>query len=308
MDIKKIILVINELAGSKISKVFIPFLESRLNLNKYELKKVYYKSEKTLPEKINFHCSDENTLFVVFGGDGTLNLVLNGIMNSNFIDNSYILPLPFGSTNLFCKKLGIKSYKNAFELINKKNYVEVDVLKVEYGDDFSKRNYFFSWMSTGFDEIVVKDMYGFVKLVMGKLGYLLHGLINFLKHSFNDIKIKYNGNDLIGTYLIVGQVKYYGSRLFRPLFKSSLFDNKIDLFLIKSRKKSQIIYSLILIIFRSLFSLKFNSKYVEYVKSDEFLISSSNNKLFQIDGDLCGKLPAKVSMDDKKVKVLSPKK
>ena len=302
MKFKKVFLVVNNYAGKRITNVILPFLELGLSNRNISYDKVYFESVKELPNKIS-SLSSKGVLFVTLGGDGTLNLVLNGIMKSNYI-RSFVLPLPFGSSNLFCKKVGLKSYKDFFDIIDDPKLRKIDVLKVNYGKDLSNEKYFLSWLSSGFDEKVVENISNSVKLFMGKLGFILYGIIRFIKHSFNEYTLSTDKDNLKGSYFIIGQLNYYATRLFRPLYNSSLDDGKFDVFLIKTKRKHRILYSLFLVFLTSFFTKRMKSRFFEHYKLSKITVSSNFKSEFQIDGDICGNLPIKVSVSKYKLNLL----
>lgn len=147
-----------------------------------EENKIEYKGYKTegkghataLAKKLTTDLSCDITL-VIFGGDGTINEVINGIQDFSKVRIGVI---PTGSGNDFVRGIGItKNVKNNItNIINETNEVVVDLGLISIGD--SKR-YFAISQGMGMDAIVCKKALTskqkkfLNKLHLGKLTYLL---------------------------------------------------------------------------------------------------------------------------------------
>lgn len=98
------------------------------------------------------------THFIVAGGDGTLNEIVNGIFNGKNIqcDNIVIGMLPVGTGNDWIRTFGIPdNYQMAMDIILKGKTVVQDIGLVEYTDQGSNINRFFvNIAGFGFDAMV----------------------------------------------------------------------------------------------------------------------------------------------------------
>lgn len=99
--------------------------------------------------------------FIVVGGDGTLNEVVNGIFTQQHADPSSIMlgMIPVGTGNDWCRMFGIPSdYRKAIEMIVKSETYVQDVGILEYHVNGGKadRRYFVNIAGMGFDAMVLE--------------------------------------------------------------------------------------------------------------------------------------------------------
>jgi YegS/Rv2252/BmrU family lipid kinase len=157
--------------------------------------------------------------FILVGGDGTLNEVVNGIFfQKNIPTTEFLLAMiPVGTGNDWCRMFHIPfKYKQAIKVIrNEKTFIQ-DIGKVNYFiSSTSKRRYFINVAGMGYDAVVAaktnKDK------EMGKGGVLtylknLFTSLLFYKHSSIEIKIDGENSGIKNkTFsLSVGICKYNG--------------------------------------------------------------------------------------------------
>ena len=139
---------------------------------------------------------DPDVHFIVYGGDGTLNEAISGIMEAGTGHISKITVMPYGSGNDTIKTIETLSDNNKVKEMN------LDVIK--YNDKFS-----INMLNIGFDCNVVSSASKFKKKlkIAGKLSYLLGVATEFFKpfgENFtieatceNDEKFTYNGSCLL---------------------------------------------------------------------------------------------------------------
>jgi len=111
--------------------------------------------------------------FIVCGGDGTINEVVNGIMEANAQDRAAFSVMPTGSGN---------DFRRAFE--NEKGERKIDLIKYN-------GTYAVNMINIGFDCDVAEKtgLYKNKKLISGSSAYIL-GVLNVLSHKLGqDFKI-----------------------------------------------------------------------------------------------------------------------
>ncbi len=177
----------------------------------------------TLPQK----AADEGfTHFIAVGGDGTLNEVVNGIINSfkteegcdwAKIKEIKIGILPSGSGNDFVKNLGYKTLDELKNLINRDSSGLVDVGFAEYLDrGMNKAERFFinvSDVGIGGEVVINKE-----KLPMalpGEVNYFLAIVSTFLTYKKKLINVKAKEFNWEGTVLnfVIANAKYFGNSI-----------------------------------------------------------------------------------------------
>lgn len=180
----------------------------------------------------------KNTLLYACGGDGTLNNVINGIMNAENHDFVGVTHIPRGSGNDF-----IKSFKRPELFFSAENMVlgfkrkkDVDLIKVN-------DRYCINIASAGLDARVCKSFGKFRKSVFqGKAGYTASALINLAKGISKKMQIKIfdlSDNDLVAKYMekdltlvCVANGSYYGGG-YHVVPEAEIDDGILDVLIIK---------------------------------------------------------------------------
>ncbi|MBR4880456.1 MAG: hypothetical protein IKU19_00880 [Clostridia bacterium] len=123
--------------------------------------------------------------FIVCGGDGTINEVVNGIMSAGAADRAYFSVAPTGSGNDF-----VKNFKNE----KKKHRIDL----IRYND-----RYAVNMINIGFDCSVVEKtlLYKNKKLISGSMAYII-GVVNvFMSKMGQNMKLRITDeNDEISEY------------------------------------------------------------------------------------------------------------
>ena len=202
----KHVIVINPISGKcKGKKYGIAVLKL---LKKYDINAEIVISEypNHLTEISKKLSQEEKTRFYVLGGDGTLNEVASGILNTD----SEIVAIPTGTGNDFVKSI---SYYNSIRKIVrgsiKKDAKKTDILKL------NNNRYCVNILNCGFDATVAKNLDIFRKLnfLSGKAKYnisLLYTLLRNKNYKFKiriDKKKTYKGSF---TLAVIANGKYYG--------------------------------------------------------------------------------------------------
>lgn len=183
--------------------------------------------------------------FIVVGGDGTLNEVVNGIFFQKDVHtNEFLLAMiPVGTGNDWCRMFNIPfNYKKAVKLIKQCRTFTQDIGKVSYFKNSTpKRRYFINVAGMGYDAVVAaktnKDKEHGKGGVFTYLKNLLTSLI-FYKHTKIKIEID-NGIDLCeceAFSLSVGICKYNGGGM-KQLPDAVADDGLFDVTLIKKLSK-----------------------------------------------------------------------
>lgn len=172
------------------------------------------------------------TRFVVYGGDGTANEVLNGIMKSGKNDTVQLKVIPTGTGNDF-----IKSF-NSIE--GKEQVKKIDIIK--YNDKFA-----LNILNFGFDcnVVISTQKYKKIPLISGSFAYVLGVADRFVKKMGEDFSFEYvDENDVLHTtsdtctLCTVANGRYYGGG-FMAAPTADLQDGLLDLMIVKKAKRLQ---------------------------------------------------------------------
>ncbi len=193
------------------------------------------------------HLSEELVLdgyrkIIAVGGDGTINEIVNGIMNSKLNNDVILAFIPSGSGNDFVRTIGIpKNYEKAIKLIKENFQKPVDVGQLN-------NQYFINTLGIGFDAKIAKSA-NKIKFVGGILKYILALLENLKNPETYNLAFK-TDNDLFRNETIllsVGNGKFSGGGF--PLTpEASPFDSKADICLVSSISKFELVKSLLMVL------------------------------------------------------------
>ncbi|MFL0246601.1 diacylglycerol/lipid kinase family protein [Candidatus Clostridium stratigraminis] len=221
--------IINPIAGKGKTLKLIPIIEKVFKARKEKFVIEITKYIGHAAEIAEKYSSEEDYRIYSVGGDGTLNEVLNGIVNTN----SSLAVIPSGTGNDFIKS--IFKYNNKISM-------EAILIKTINGKeeriDLGKVNdrYFLNIASVGFDAEVAYNSIKFKKLpfINGTAAYILGLLITLFKYKNYDLNIKIDNTSLKLNSLLVAVAngRYYGGGI-NVAPKANLKDGFFDVCLIK---------------------------------------------------------------------------
>ena len=170
------------------------------------------------------------TRFIIYGGDGTLNEVVNGIMNAGANKQARISIVPVGTGNDF-----IKNFPDHGEYT-------VDIIK--YNDRYSV-----NIINFGFDCDAVEEMMKLKKLpfIFGSMAYVLGVFSTLMKPIGKKLSVKFTDTDnneqqyngiLLSSVFANGS--FYGGG-FKAAPLASLYDGLLDVMIINKISRPKFI-------------------------------------------------------------------
>lgn len=269
-----LLFIINPVAGGGKAKKLIPIIEEKMQ--EYNIK---YEMEFTTKPKEAIKIAEEksqiyNTIIAV-GGDGTVNEVAKGIINSK---KATLGIIPGGTGNDMSKSLGISmDPKEALEAIIRGKKKNIDIGNVNGYQ-------FLNISGIGFDTEVLRRTESIKKKIKGKLAYILGVLSALIGYKAKEIYFEID-NIIIKrktVLLAVGNGNYYGGGMkILPMSKND--DSFFDVCLVKNISNFKILF-----LFPSIFKgnhIKFE-KYVETYKAKNVKVISKEDKIVNLDGEL----------------------
>lgn len=218
-------------------------------------------------------------IIICSGGDGTLNEVIQGLMNSeNKIPIGYI---PSGSTNDFATTLKIpKRLTNALESIVTGTSLSCDI------GSFNDKYFEYIAAFGAFTEVAYETPQQY-KNMLGHAAYILEGLKHISNIKSYKLKIKINNSETIDGEFIFGMVSNtasVGGLLSTGDF--SVNDGLYEVTLIKTPNSLLELQSVL----SSLLNLKqnINTDYVTFFKASEIDIESETDIPWTLDGEFGG--------------------
>lgn len=271
----KILFIVNPVAGGGRAKNLISdinvFMQDKSI--KYEIKLT--EKPRDAIEITKEGVKDNYETIVAVGGDGTVNEVAIGILESA---KGTLGIIPSGTGNDLARTLDIPfNFKEAIDVIIRGNKKNIDI-------GFVNDNLFLNIASMGLDSEVVKNTEKIKIKIKSKIAYTI-GIINTL-FKFKGKKIKLEIDDKLthkDIFLVaVGNGKYYGGGL-KILPMAITEDGYFHVIVINKISKMKLLF-----LFPSIFMgqhIKFK-KYVEIFKAKKIKIITEEEAYLNVDGEI----------------------
>lgn len=249
--------------------------------------------------------------FIVIGGDGSLNEVINGIADDDAdrLKDVTIALIPVGKGNDWCRSLQLPSaYAKAAKMIAIAHTIPHDIAFVSYKtpSGITKQRLFINIAGLGFDASVAKTVNDAIRdgKRLTKLSYLWHMLLVLL--HFKPIQASYSGpnanaeNEQIFS-MAIGKGQYNGGGM-RQIPHAKPNDGQLGITIIKAIPAWEVLVNI---------GRLFTGSFVKHRKVDtwsanEFTVTSPG-LLVETDGESLGTTPATFGLLTNYLQVVAPK-
>lgn len=292
----KHVFIINPVSGKGLAVKFQEKIEKYFkNKNdKYEIVLTNRSGHAT--EIVKYFTAQEKCRIYSIGGDGTLNEVLNGIVNTD----SSIGVIPAGSGNDFIRTI--------VEGNNFENILEQTIMGVEQEIDLAKINdrYFLNISSAGFDAMVTLNAkkYKKNKYITGSFAYLLSVIITIFNFKTINMDIDIDGEKIKEDILLlaVANGKYYGGGIKIAPF-ADISDNLLDIYVIRKMKFNTILKKLPLVLKGQ---HTYAIKEILYFRGKKIIAKSDSDFMINIDGEIIKDKCIEFQIMPKAIKMIFP--
>lgn len=230
-------------------------------------------------------------VLVAAGGDGTINEVINGMVERG-------LPLaiiPLGTANVLAAEIGLSTRPEDIA----RAIVHGRRVAVTVGRIGERR--FIQMAGLGFDAHVVEAVSPSLKRMLGKGAYVVESLIEIVNHRPTRFEIEIDGTPREAATVILANGHFYAGRFVcapeasvrTPLLHVCLFHDAGRLACIK--------YSLALLL-----GLIPKLKSVETLTARHLVLRGPAGEPVQCDGDILAALPAEVSVEPDRLELMMP--
>ena len=250
------------------------------------------------------------TYIICIGGDGTLNEVVNGMMQGKQVipqeefDQLRIGVLPFGTGNDFAKTIGASFNLPLLKKgIEEDKFKEIDLGLVKFkslsGDDATR--YFINITDVGLGALVVKKVNELPKWLGGSVAYQWAIISTLFSYRLQSVKASADTKIYTGKVInyIVANGKYFGSGM--GIAPDAKPDDGI---------LSVIIVGNVSLPFylKSVSDIK-KSKHIKhpqvfYEQAKEIVVESDVSQPIDMDGEYVGNTPMRIRVVEKAVKVI----
>jgi YegS/Rv2252/BmrU family lipid kinase len=242
---------------------------------------------------------------VAAGGDGTLNEVLNGIADApEGLKQTRLGVLPLGTINVFARELRLPlDIRKVCSLLNSDDgaELELDLGCAEYQTKGGpEKRYFAQLAGAGFDARSVELVNWELKKKVGPAAYVMAGF-QALGGGQPQITIHCNGQEQTGDLILIGNGRFYGGSF--PLFhKSDLQDGVLDAVVFPKVNWQSLPGHLLSFVRGQLFKEGGSI----YLQGQEMTLTANERAALQLEGELVGELPAKITVVPRAVRVVAP--
>lgn len=273
--------------------------------NVIKISNMVYKKEKELPTIFftNDKVKKKDTLskvkdfdnILVSGGDGTLKLFANEIINTN----KTMGIIPQGTVNVLARELNIP-----LDPIKATNIIlQGKTLNVDVGEANGK--VFLNMVSCGIDAKAVMDVNPTAKEIMGSAAYVIEGIGNLINYKPKDFTINIDGEIFNSTayIIIVTNTKKYGTGV--DLVRGAdITDGILDVCIFQKPVLNNL--GFILQVAETISGIDLYNKDIIFKKGKNIKIECNEKVPTQIDGDKLGFTPLNISCHQKALKLFVP--
>ncbi len=307
------LVIINPNAGRRKGERDWPEISELLIKNGFDY--IHFKTERRLHavEIAKTNIEKGFNKFIVVGGDGTLNEVVNGIFQQNKYKTSDIIigMITVGTGNDWGRMFHIPfKYKKAIKTLKKSKLFIQDIGCVEYQlDNKTKKRYFANVAGMGYDALVAqKTNLMKEKGKGGTLPYFYNLITGLFQYKNTYLKINIDDKDAFAGNIFsmsIGICKYNGGGM-KQLPFAIADDGIFDITLVKKTTRLRVIRNI-----KNLYDGTFtNLPEVELFKGKNIsIISKPENSIFlETDGESLGHSPLHFKVIPKSLKIIVNKK
>lgn len=223
-------------------------------------------------------------LIVVAGGDGTVNEAVNGIAGSS----ACLAIIPIGTANVLARELGIPdNVKQACRVATQGERIRIDLGRAD-------ERYFTLMAGAGFDAMVIKNINPVLKRAIRRAAFPVAGLKTYFSRELPLLKVRARNRTTEGYFVVAANSRYYGGR-FGPTPAASMTDGLLDVCVLKDASFSRMVEFW----YKALKTDSPGDGMVEYFRTRELEVESTGSEpvLVQVDGELSGKLPVRLTVE-----------
>ena len=294
---KKVCCIVNPVSGLKKSlKVF------------YQYKKILENSQFVVtlfvseyPNHIKEFTSkiDKNSFdrIIIFGGDGTINEVVNGLYYSNKLHVFDIGIIPTGSGNSVAHDINALDIDDAIRICTGNNIAKMDVNEVDF-DNFSQLSIsVLGWGMFSFGNIRAEKL-----RFLGPVRYDVASIITLLEKKMHTAEIAIDGvSNPLTCAFIVGCNSVHTGKGMMVAPNGGFFDKKIELVTVKDNVTRLQIADVFKKVYKG---THIELPFVETTQVDSFSINPSKMSFYNIDGDIVKSRKASVKVVPEAISLL----
>ena len=294
---KNICCIVNPVSGLK--KSLKVYYEAKNHFEKSNFNTSLFVSE--YPNHIKDYVSkiDKNSFdrLIVFGGDGTINEVANGLQDSNNLLSFKLGIVPTGSGNSVAHDTDLLDVKDAINKCAGENTIKMDVNQVDF-DSFSQLSVsVLGWGMFSFGNIRAEKL-----RFLGPIRYDVASIITLIEKKIHKAEIQVDGEQkMLECAFIVGCNSKHTGKGMIVAPNGGFSDKKIDLITVGKNVNRFQVFEVFQKVYKG---THVNLPFVENIKVDSFSIDPGEMSFYNIDGDIVESQKASVRVVPEAINLL----
>ena len=291
-----ILVIINPFSGKKKGKKIIPNIQSALK--KYALTfdiniTKYANHAKEIVANLD---ANKYSKIIIYGGDGTFNEVVNGLLLRQDDYSPTLGFLPGGSGNSMMHDLGLLDPIKALAPILNNQISTLDVMKLSFKNHVEYAiNIVGLGLATDIGSLAEKMRF------LGPSRYLISSMISIFLLKKRECIIKLNHQVINDSFLfvLVCNTQYTGTGM-RAAPHALLNDGLLDVIILKKEINRYNLFNLLPKIFSG---EHIHSPFIDYIQCDTVELKTNYNENLNIDGEIKQNTPVQIQILKNKLKV-----
>ena len=237
-----------------------------------------------------------NRVFI-FGGDGTVNEVINGLYRADLLNDTPIGVIPTGSGNSVMHDIDCLDYVDAVDRALQDNIQLMDVNKVVFDNEVRLSVSIIGWGMFSYANLLAEQL-----RFLGTIRYDVASIIKLMQRSFYNAKVTIDSESFdIKCAFIVGCNSIHTGKGMKAAPNGGFFDSVMDIFIVKNDVSRMQLMNIFLKVFKG---EHIHLPYVHMKKATYLKIDALGESLFNLDGDLIKSSKVTTEVIPKAIKLL----
>jgi YegS/Rv2252/BmrU family lipid kinase len=282
---KKILCAINPYSGKGSSKSMLAALQAALP--SYQWVVIASDGPSYFSQYISSFIKPDIDAIAVFGGDGTMHDVVNGLYQSNHLTTPVLL-FPAGTGNSFNHDLECLDYQTAIERLKKFELQKIDLLKLTTPEQTLVSFNIIGWGLVAQITALAERL-----RIFGGARYTIASILKIFANPTTFATLTYADNKESADFsfvLIMNTIHTGKGMMMAP--NARLSDGLMDVLIVKKTSLLNLLF-----LFPSIYAGKHvHSKLLEYKQISAIAISATDGNPLTIDGEVKARAPLSVSV------------
>jgi diacylglycerol kinase (ATP) len=282
---KKILCAINPYSGKGSSKSMLAALQAALPSFQWVV--ISSDGPSYFSQHIGSFIKADIDAIAVFGGDGTMHDVVNGLYQSNHLTIPILL-FPAGTGNAFNHDLECLDYLTAIERLKKFELHKIDLLKLTTTEQTMVSFNIIGWGLVAQITALAERL-----RIFGGARYTIASILKIFSNptAFATLTYADNKESAEFSFVLIMNTKHTGKGMMMAPY-ASLSDGLMDVIIVKKTSLLNLLF-----LFPSIYSGKHvHSKLLEYKQLSSITIAAKDGNSLTIDGEVKARAPLSVSV------------